>query len=266
MKDVDRLAPPGTPEREILDGLTSATLPRHVAIIMDGNGRWARQRGLPRVEGHRAGIRAVRETVEAAARLELGALTMYAFSTENWKRPRWEVRTLMSLLKEYLAKELATIVENNIRFRPIGHWHELESEIQDSLQHAVEASRRNTGLLFQIALNYSGRSELVDLVALAARQAQAGALAPEQVDENWVADHLETASVTDPDLLIRTSGELRISNFLLWQIAYAELHFTPVLWPDFTTRDLLLAVADFARRERRYGGVVEVAGAAEGSP
>jgi undecaprenyl diphosphate synthase len=266
MKDVDRLAPPGTPEREILSRLTSAMLPRHVAIIMDGNGRWARQRGLPRVEGHRAGIRAVRETVEAAARLALGALTMYAFSTENWKRPRWEVRTLMSLLKEYLAKELAAIVENNIRFRPIGRLHELESEIQDSLQHAVEASRSNTGLLFQIALNYSGRAELVDMVTLAVKQAQGGALVPDQVDKKWVADHLETAGVTDPDLLIRTSGELRISNFLLWQIAYAELYFTPVLWPDFTTRDLLLAVADYARRERRYGGVVEVAGMVEGSP
>ena len=256
MRDLDRLAAPGTPEREILDRLTPAALPRHVAIIMDGNGRWARQRGLPRVEGHRAGIRAVRDTVEAAARLELEALTLYAFSTENWKRPRWEVRTLMALLKEYLAKELRTMVENNIRFRPIGRIAELEPEIQESLARAVEATGTNSGLTFQIALSYSGRTELVDLVRTAVSQA-GDRLAPESIDEDWVGAHLGTAGTPDPDLLIRTSGELRISNFMLWQIAYAELYFTPVLWPDFSTRDLLLAVADYARRERRYGGVVE---------
>ncbi len=257
MKDLDRLAAPGSPEREIVDRLAQESLPRHVAIIMDGNGRWARQRGLPRVEGHRAAIRAVRESVEAAARLELEALTLYAFSTENWKRPRWEVRTLMALLKEYLAKELRTLVDNNVRFRPIGRIGELEPEIQDRLARAVEATGGNTGLVFQIALNYSGRTEIVDLVRAGVAQARGGTLLAENVDEAWVAAHLATAGVPDPDLLIRTSGELRISNFLLWQIAYAELHFTPVLWPDFTTRDLLLAVADFARRERRYGGVVE---------
>jgi undecaprenyl diphosphate synthase len=257
MKDVDRLAAPGTPERELLDRLTPEVLPRHVAIIMDGNGRWARQRGFPRVEGHRAGIRAVRDTVEAAARLELEALTLYAFSTENWKRPRWEVRTLMALLKEYLAKELRTMVNNNVRFRPIGRLGELEPEIQQGLAHAVELTSKNTGLTFQIALNYSGRSELVDLVRYAVAAAHSEKLSPGTIDEEWVAAHLTTAGMPDPDLLIRTSGELRISNFLLWQIAYAELHFTPVLWPDFTTRDLIQAVADFARRERRYGGVVE---------
>ena len=257
MKDLDRLAAPGTPERELLDSLTPSSLPRHVAIIMDGNGRWARQRGLPRVEGHRAGIRAVRDSVEAAARLELEALTLYAFSTENWKRPRWEVRTLMGLLKEYLVKELRTMADNNIRFRPIGRITDLEPEIQEGLARAVEDTSANTGLTFQIALNYSGRTELVDLVRTAVSQARAGKLALEGVDEDWIGAHLATAGIPDPDLLIRTSGELRVSNFLLWQIAYAELYFTPVLWPDFTTRDLLLAVAEFARRERRYGGVVE---------
>jgi undecaprenyl diphosphate synthase len=257
MKDLDRLAAPGSPEREIVDRLAQESLPRHVAIIMDGNGRWARQRGLPRVEGHRAGIRAVRESVEAAARLELEALTLYAFSTENWKRPRWEVRTLMALLKEYLAKELRTMIDNNVRFRPVGRIGELEPAIQEGLARAVEATGGNTGLVFQIALNYSGRTEIVDVVRAGVAQAREGTLLAENVDEAWVATHLATAGVPDPDLLIRTSGELRISNFLLWQIAYAELHFTPVLWPDFTTRDLLLAVADFARRERRYGGVVE---------
>jgi undecaprenyl diphosphate synthase len=255
MKDLDRLAAPGTPDRELVDHLSPELLPRHIAIIMDGNGRWARQRGLPRVEGHRAAIRAVRETVEAAARLEIEALTLYAFSTENWKRPRWEVRTLMALLKEYLASELGTLVANNIRFRAIGRLESLEPEIQEGLAHAVETTSRNTGLTFQIALNYSGRAELVDLLRGAVRQARQTGLEAEQVDENWINAHLTTAGVPDPDLLIRTSGELRISNFLLWQIAYAELHFTNVLWPDFRTRDLLLAVSDYARRERRYGGL-----------
>jgi len=257
MKDVDFLAPPGSPERDQLDQLAPERLPRHVAIIMDGNGRWARQRGLPRVEGHRAGIRAVRESVEAAARLELEALTLYAFSTENWKRPRWEVRTLMALLKEYLAKELQALIDNDVRFRPVGRLHELEPEVQASLDRAVVATRGNRGLLFQIALNYSGRAELVDTIQQAVREARDGALVPSDVDEAWVDAHLATAGSPEPDLLIRTSGELRVSNFLLWQIAYAELHFTPVLWPDFTRRDLVAAVVEFARRERRYGGVVE---------
>jgi undecaprenyl diphosphate synthase len=260
MRDLDRLAAPGTRERELLDQLSPGSLPRHVAIIMDGNGRWAKQRGLPRVEGHRAGIRAVRETLEAAARLELEALTLYAFSTENWKRPGWEVRTLMGLLKEYLTKELNTLVENNIRFRPIGRLEELEKDIQRKLQDAVEASAHNTGLLFQIALNYSGRAELVDTCRRVAEAALRGEIEPDRIDEPWVASQLFTAGVVDPDLLIRTSGELRVSNFLLWQIAYAELHFTPVLWPDFTTADLIRAIADFAGRERRYGGVLERGG------
>ncbi len=257
MKDLDRLAPPGTAERTLLEQLPPSRLPRHVAIIMDGNGRWARQRGLPRVEGHRAGIRAVRETVEGAARLELEALTLFAFSTENWKRPRWEVRTLMALLQEYLAKELHVLTENNIRFQPIGRIGELAPEIQCSLDNAVATTAGNTGLRFQIALNYSGRAELVDLMRHAASEAADGTLSSRDIDEAWVDTHLSTAGVPDPDLLIRTSGELRISNFLLWQIAYTELFMTPVLWPDFTTRDLLAAVADYARRERRFGSVPE---------
>jgi undecaprenyl diphosphate synthase len=257
MKDLDRLAPSGSAERALLESLPADRLPRHVAIIMDGNGRWARQRGLPRVEGHRAGIRAVRETVEAAARLEMEVLTLFAFSTENWKRPRWEVRTLMGLLKEYLNKELHVLVENNIRFRPIGRILELDPEIQRGLARAVKMTASNTGLLFQIALNYSGRAELVDVVAAGAREASEGRLDPANLDEAWVCDHLATSGVPDPDLVIRTSGELRISNFLLWQAAYSELYFTPVLWPDFTTHDLLEAVAAFARRERRFGGVLE---------
>ncbi len=257
MKDLDLLAPPGSPQREVLDALPPDRLPCHIAVIMDGNGRWARQRGLPRVEGHRAGIRAVRECVAAAARLELEALTLYAFSTENWKRPRWEVRTLMSLLKEYLRRELDLLMENNIRFRAIGRLAELEPEIQQGLARAVEATSGNSGLTFQIALNYSGRAELVDACRAIARAAAAGALAPEAIDETCVDAHLTTAGVPDPDLLIRTSGELRVSNFLLWQIAYTEIHITPVLWPDFSTQHMLLAIADYVGRERRYGGVTE---------
>jgi undecaprenyl diphosphate synthase len=257
MKELDRLAPPGTPERAILEGLDLTRLPRHVAVIMDGNGRWARQRGLPRVEGHRAGIKTVREVAEAAARLELGVLTIYAFSTENWKRPTWEIRTLMGLLREYLQRELDVLVDNGIRLRPIGRLEALEPDIQQGLARAVEATRHGTGLTLQIALNYSGRSELQDACRTAARLAARGELDPETIDEPWVAAQLATAGSPDPDLLIRTSGEQRISNFLLWQIAYAELYFTPVLWPDFRARDLILAVADFARRERRFGGVLE---------
>lgn len=257
MKDVDRIAPPGSEERQLLETIPPERFPRHVAIIMDGNGRWAKKRGLPRVEGHRAGIEAVRSAVEAAARLEIPVLTLYAFSTENWRRPRWEVLTLMGLLKEYLHAELPTLVENNIRFRPIGRIHELEPEIQEGLAHAVAATARNTGLFFQIALNYSGRAELTDTVREAVRLAREGKVAEDEVDEAWIAAHLATAGTPDPDLLIRTSGELRISNFLLWQIAYTELYISPVLWPDFRARDLILALADYARRERRFGGVPE---------
>lgn len=257
MKDMDPIAPVGSEERRLLEAIPSERFPRHVAIIMDGNGRWAKRRGLPRVEGHRAGIEAVRSTVEAAARLEIPVLTLYAFSTENWRRPRWEVLTLMDLLKEYLQRELATLLEHNIRFRAIGRLHELEPEIQQGLAQAMELTAGNTGLFFQIALNYSGRAELLDALREAVRQAQAGTLQPEEVDEAWVEAHLATAGTPDPDLLIRTSGEMRISNFLLWQIAYTELYVTPVLWPDFRARHLIEALADFATRERRFGGVPE---------
>jgi undecaprenyl diphosphate synthase len=257
MRDVDRLAPEGSEERQILESIPANRFPKHVAIIMDGNGRWARKRGLPRVEGHRAGIEAVRSTVEAAARLEIPVLTLYAFSTENWRRPSWEVHTLMNLLQEYLQRELSTLVENNIRFRPVGRIGELAPEIQQGLAEAVAATAQNTGLYFQIALNYSGRAELVDAIRAAVREAREGRLCPEEVDESWVEAHLTTAGVPDPDLLIRTSGEMRISNFLLWQIAYTELYVTPVLWPDFRAKHLLQAMADFAKRERRFGGVPE---------
>ncbi len=260
MQPLDEIAKPGTREREIVELIDPDRLPRHVAIIMDGNGRWAMARNLPRVEGHRAGIRSVRETVETAARLGLEVMTLYAFSTENWKRPRYEVSTLMALLKEYINRELETLRANNLRFRPIGRIDQLDSSVQRELQRAVDGTAECTGTLVQIALNYSGRQELTDLVRGAVKEAAAGDLAPKTIDEDWVSDHLATGGEPDPDLLIRTSGEQRISNFLLWQVAYAEIYFCPVLWPDFTTIDLLQAVLEFQRRDRRFGGLAPSGG------
>jgi undecaprenyl diphosphate synthase len=257
MIDKDLLAAPGTPERSILDGLDLARLPRHVAVIMDGNGRWAQQRRLPRVEGHRSGIHSVRATVETAARLELEALTLYAFSTENWKRPRLEVATLMALLKEWLARELDTLLKNDIRFRVVGRMEGLDASVVGELKKALNATERCGGMVFSIALNYSGRTELADAMRALAEDVASGKISPAAIDEAAVARKLYTAGLPDPDLLIRTSGEMRISNFLLWQIAYAEIHVTPVLWPDFRARHFFEAIADFQKRERRYGGVLE---------
>jgi undecaprenyl diphosphate synthase len=255
MIDKDAVAAPGTPERAILDGLDLTRLPHHVAVIMDGNGRWAQQRRLPRVEGHRAGIDAVRATVETAARLHLSALTLYAFSTENWKRPRLEVATLMALLKEWLVRELETLRKNDIRFRVVGRMEGLDPSVVRELRKALDATESCRGMVFNIALNYSGRAELADAMRSLASDVAAGTLTPEEIDEAVVASRLYTAPLPDPDLLIRTSGEMRISNFLLWQIAYAEIHVTPVLWPDFRGRHFLEAIADYQKRERRYGGV-----------
>ncbi|MCG3193733.1 MAG: Ditrans,polycis-undecaprenyl-diphosphate synthase ((2E,6E)-farnesyl-diphosphate specific) [Thermoanaerobaculia bacterium] len=257
MKEKDEIARPDTPERALLDSLDPARLPRHVAIIMDGNGRWAKKRHLPRVEGHRAGIASVRSTVETAARLELEVLTLYAFSVENWKRPRLEVMTLMALLKEYLKKELATLLSHDIRFQVIGRMSGLDPSVQRALQEAIDATGKCRGMLFNVALNYSGRAEIADAARRLAAEVRSGALRLDEVDEAAIAARLYTSAVPDPDLLIRTSGELRVSNFLLWQIAYAEIHVTPVLWPDFRARDLVEAIAEFQRRERRYGGVLD---------
>jgi len=256
MQPLDEIAEPGTREREILERIDPDRMPRHVAIIMDGNGRWAQARSLPRVEGHRAGIRAVRETVETAARLGFEVITLYAFSTENWKRPRHEVLTLMGLLKEYINRELETLRANNLRFRPIGRIDQLDPSVQRALQRAVDGTADCTGTLVQIALNYSGRQELTEMIRAGVKEAVSGRLTPENVDGAWINAHLATAGCPDPDLLIRTSGEQRISNFLLWQVAYAEIYFCPVLWPDFTKADLLTAVLEFQRRERRFGGLV----------
>jgi len=257
MIDAGKLVEPGSIEESLLAKIDLARLPRHIAVIMDGNGRWARQRSLPRVEGHRAGISSVREIVESSARLELGVITLYAFSVENWKRPRFEVATLMLLLKEYLRKELDTLMKNNIRFEPIGRIEGLDPSVQRELQFAREATASNTGLLFQIALNYGGRAEIVDTANRIMALLRDKGLEDFVIDEDFFSSHLYSANVPDPDLLVRTSGELRVSNFLLWQIAYSEIHVTRTLWPDFRKRHLFEAILDFQKRDRRYGGVDE---------
>jgi undecaprenyl diphosphate synthase len=243
--------PAGGPEEELARQVTQQRLPRHVAIIMDGNGRWAGQRHLPRVEGHRAGIDAVRDVVETSARLGLEVLTLYAFSVENWKRPAAEVGTLMMLLKRYLRSELTTLLKNNIRFHVIGRTEALSPDVLEELRDAERKTAANTGMLFNIALNYGGRSEIVD----AARRAMASGLDPQDLDEQAFASFLYTAGQPDPDLLIRTSGEMRVSNFLLWQIAYAEIWVTDTLWPDFRCRHLLEGVLAYQKRDRRFGGI-----------
>jgi len=241
----------GSAEETLARQVDFDRLPRHIAVIMDGNGRWAAQRHLPRVEGHRAGIESVRDIVEGSARVGIQVLTLYAFSVENWKRPQMEVFTLMALLKRYLRSELGTLLRNNIRFRVIGRADELARDVRDELKAAEEKTTANTGMLFNIALNYGGRAEIVE----AARGLLAAQVRPEDLDEQRFAGFLYTAGQPDPDLLIRTSGEMRISNFLLWQIAYAEIWVTDTLWPDFRKRDLLEAIVAYQKRDRRYGGI-----------
>jgi len=243
--------PPGSPDETLARQVNFDQLPAHIAIIMDGNGRWAAQRHLPRVEGHRAGIESVRDVVETSARLGIDVLTLYAFSIENWKRPRAEVATLMMLLKRYIRLELSTLLKNNIRFQVVGRSDELSPDVQDELAAGIRQTANNSGMLFNIALNYGGRAEIVD----AARRAIAAGLRPDDLDERRFSEFLYTAGQPDPDLLIRTSGEMRISNFLLWQIAYSEIWVTETLWPDFRRRDLLQAVVAYQKRDRRYGGI-----------
>jgi undecaprenyl diphosphate synthase len=240
---------------ELLPQIDRSALPSHIAIIMDGNGRWARKRGLPRVAGHRAGISAVREVVEGCAELGIRVLTLYAFSVENWKRPRAEVATLMQLLKEYLNKELENIHKNNIRFQTIGRIDQLDSSVQGELQKGIARTSKNTGMVFNVALNYGGRAEIVDAVNRLLQNGGKEAAARGGISEKDFAQYLYTAGQPDPDLLIRTSGELRISNFLLWQIAYAEIWVTDTLWPDFGKQHLYEAIIAFQKRERRYGGL-----------
>lgn len=249
---------PGSEEEGFALAIDYERLPGHVAIIMDGNGRWAANRRLPRVAGHRAGIESVRSVVEGSARLGLEVLTLYAFSQENWKRPRTEVNTLMSLLKEYIQRELNTLLKNNIKFNIIGRPDELTPSVRKHLMNGMEATAHCSGLLFNIALSYGGRTEILDACRAVVAQAREENLELEEITEETIESHLYTAGQPDPDLLIRTSGEMRISNFLLWQIAYSEIWVTPTLWPDFRLKELFAAVVDYQKRERRYGGVLPV--------
>jgi undecaprenyl diphosphate synthase len=230
-------------------------VPEHVAIIMDGNGRWATRRGLPRVAGHRQGVQAARGIVRAAVALGLRYLTLYAFSTENWSRPLDEVSTLMNLLERSVHSELPELMERNARLRVLGRTQGIPAGVRRGIDHVVHETRNNTGLTVLMAFNYGGRDELLDAFRALARQVQAGELKPDDISEKDISGALYTADLPDPDLLIRTSGEMRVSNFLLWQIAYTELVITPVLWPDFGPADLYRAVADFQGRTRRFGKV-----------
>lgn len=249
---------PGVPEWELAQAIDPHRLPRHIAIIMDGNGRWARRRGLPRVAGHKSGVIPVRSTVECCARLGIEALTLFAFSVENWKRPKAEVETLWRLLSFYLHKELPTLRANNVRLRAIGRLEALPASVRTELESAIRSTSSHTGLQVSLAINYGGRAELVDAVnGLLERARRQGALNDLRIDEQAISDALYAADLPDPDLLIRTSGEQRISNFLLWQIAYAELYVTDTLWPDFRPADLLRAVLDYQKRDRRFGGLTE---------
>jgi undecaprenyl diphosphate synthase len=248
---------PVTPEEaSLLEKLDLAQLPRHIAVIMDGNGRWAQKRHLPRIAGHRSGTQSARTTIETCARLKIEALTLYAFSVENWRRPKTEIDFLMALLREYLRKEMPLIQKNNIRMRFLGRIGELPAGVQNDVREAMEKTAGNQGMVLCVALNYGGRAEIVDAMN-AILSERNGYGTSSKVTEEQLARHLYTEGLPDPDLLIRTSGEMRVSNFLLWQIAYAEIFVTETLWPDFNRARLLQALLEFQKRERRYGGLRE---------
>jgi undecaprenyl diphosphate synthase len=231
------------------------SIPRHVAIIMDGNGRWAQKHHLPRLSGHEAGRKSVKEVVQAAIHYGVRYLTLYAFSVENWQRPREEVQGLMGLLRGVLREELQEMGKQGIRLRMIGRKQDLPEAVREELEAAMENTKGNTKLDLILALSYGSRVEITEAVQAVAREVKVGSLDPEAIQEKTVSDHLYTREIPDPDLLIRTSGEMRISNFMLWQISYAEIHVTPVLWPDFRKKEFALALEDYAGRERRFGGV-----------
>jgi undecaprenyl diphosphate synthase len=230
-------------------------VPRHVAIIMDGNGRWARERGLPRIEGHRRGAESVRQVVRACGDLGIDYLTLYAFSIENWHRPKTEVSALMRLLEFYLKQEIPELNKNNVQLAAIGRIHELPPTAQRQLERSIDTLSKNTGLTLVLALSYGGRAEIVDAVRAITREVKAGQLDLADVDEKLISRHLYTRGIPDPDLLIRTSGEMRVSNFLLWQISYAEIYVTDTLWPDFRKAELMKALDDYSKRHRRFGRV-----------
>ena len=240
---------------ELLAGVPRTAWPRHVAIIMDGNGRWAQGRGLPRIEGHRRGADAVRRLTEECSRLGLAQLTLFAFSSENWRRPPDEIAFLMDLYRRYLVKEQPTLRKNNIRFRTIGRREGIPDDVLAEVDRTLEVSAANTGMTLCLAVNYGSRREIADAARRLAQRARSGELDPAAVTEETLASALDTAGMPDPDLLIRTAGEMRLSNFLLWQLSYAELWVTETLWPDIAEKHLHEAIRDFARRERRFGGL-----------
>ena len=252
----DSLKSSSRDEQRLLGELDADRLPQHIAVIMDGNGRWAKRRHLPRVAGHRAGVLFARTIIETCARLNLPALTLYAFSVENWRRPKTEIDFLMQLLREYLRREMPLLQKNNIRMRFLGRTDELPRGVQDDVRDAMERTAENKGMVLCVALNYGGRAEIVDAMnaILTEQNGHAGRAA---ITEESLAQHMYTNGLPDPDLLIRTSGEMRVSNFLLWQIAYAEIFVTETLWPDFNRARLLEALVEFQKRERRYGGIRE---------
>lgn len=245
-------------ESPLIEGLAPERLPRHVAIIMDGNGRWAQQRGLPRVEGHRNGVHSVRRITEEACRLGLDQLTLYCLSIENWKRPKHELDMLMQLLDRFLVDERPTMLRNNVRLTVIGRRTGLPANIQDRIDETVDLCSRNNGTTLCLAINYGARTELVDAVRGIAEDCRAGKIDPAEIDDSVISNHLYTQGMPDPDLLIRTAGERRISNFLLWQISYAEIWITEDFWPDFDIAHFHQALGDFCRRERRFGGLKPV--------
>lgn len=239
------------PDTQVYDRIDTQRLPVHAAVIMDGNGRWAKKRGLPRSAGHRAGVERVRTVIRMSSDIGIRYLTLFAFSTENWKRPTDEVNTLMSLLVEYLIKELPELHEKKVRIRTLGDISALAENVKAEIDRAVEKTKNNTGLTVNMAINYGGRAEIVQMV----RRALTSGVQPEDIDEDWISSALYTAGQPDPDLLIRTSGEARISNFLLYQLAYAEIYLTDTLWPDFDEAEYAKALADYAGRSRRFGGL-----------
>lgn len=249
---------------ELKDRIDRKNLPRHVAVIMDGNGRWARSRGFARTLGHERGVEAVRNTVEAAAELGIGWLTLYAFSTENWNRPKYEIDALMKILVTSLRKEMKTLMKNNIRLNAIGNLNALPVKSHQELKRSIAETAGNTGLVLTLALSYSSRWELVETMRKIAGRIESRELLPEDIDINTITDGLATSDIPDPELLIRTSGEYRISNFLLWQIAYTELYFTTTLWPDFGKEEFFRAILDYQQRERRFGMTSEQINEVEG--
>jgi undecaprenyl diphosphate synthase len=261
LADFTEVVKKGTRDATLLAAIDWDRLPRHVAVIMDGNGRWAAQHGQPRIAGHRAGVEAVRAAVDTGARLGLGALTLYAFSTENWKRPRYEVDALMRMLRRYLRIELESIDRQNIKFQTIGRTGALADNVRSEIAKATEKTARNSGMILTVALNYGGRAEILDASRAAVRRLIDEGNPPDELTEDRIANELYTRNLPELDLLVRTSGEMRISNFLLWQAAYSEIYVTETFWPDFRRLHLLEAIVDYQRRDRRFGGLKLVASA-----